>query len=93
MKLPSIFRGYGCGLGGRAGAGRVAPGLAESPLLGRAAILVAAWHEDEVIGHMIAHTLKAWAQRDFVVYVGVYRNDPATLAAASAAAGRAPASR
>ena len=77
-------------LGGRAGAARVPLALAESPLLGRAAILVPAWHEDEVIGHMIAHTLKAWHQRDFVLYVGIYRNDPATLAAASAAAGGDP---
>jgi bacteriophage N4 adsorption protein B len=74
-------------LGGRAGAGRVPRGLAESPLLGRAAILVPAWHEDEVIGDMVAHTLKAWVQRDFIVYVGCYRNDPATVAAACAGAG------
>ena len=52
-------------LGGRAGAGKVPAGLAESPLLGRAAILVPAWHEDEVIGDMVAHTLRAWRQRDF----------------------------
>ncbi len=77
-------------LGGRAGAGRVPVGLAESPLLGRAAILVPAWHEDEVIGDMVAHTLKAWCQRDFIVYVGCYRNDPATLAAAAAGAGGDP---
>ncbi|MEO6716443.1 MAG: glycosyl transferase family protein [Novosphingobium sp.] len=77
-------------LGGHAGAARVPLALAESPLLGRAAILVPAWHENEVIGHMITHTLKAWAQRDFVVYVGCYRNDPATLTAASAAAGGDP---
>ena len=77
-------------LGGRAGAGKVPAGLAESPLLGRAAILVPAWHEDEVIGDMVAHTLRAWRQRDFIVYVGCYRNDPATLAAACAGAGSDP---
>lgn len=77
-------------LGGRAGAGRVPAGLAESPLLGHAAILVPAWHEAEVIGDMVAHTLKAWPQRDFIIYVGCYRNDPATLAAASAGAGGDP---
>jgi adsorption protein B len=77
-------------LGGRTGASRVPMGLAEAPLLGRAAILVPAWHEEEVIGHMIAHTLKAWQQRDFVIYVGCYRNDPATLVAAIAGADSDP---
>ena len=77
-------------LGGRAGAGRVPAGLAQSPLLGRAAILVPAWHEDEVIGDMVAHTLKAWVQRDFIVYIGCYRNDPATVAAACTGAGGDP---
>ena len=77
-------------LGGRTQASRLAHGLAESPLLGRAAILVPAWHEDEVIGDMIAHTLKAWCQRDFVLYVGCYRNDPATVAAAAQGASGDP---
>jgi adsorption protein B len=76
--------------GGRAEAGRLPPGLADSSLLGRAAILVPAWHEDEVIGDMIAHTLKAWKQSDFAIYVGCYRNDPATLAAAAAGTGGDP---
>ncbi len=73
-------------LGGRANADKVPSGLTESPLLGRAAMFVPAWHEDEVIGSMIGHTLRAWQQRDFVLYVGIYRNDPATLDAAMRAA-------
>lgn len=73
-------------LGGRGQSARVPRGLTESPLLGRAAVLVPAWHEDEVIGAMIGHTLRAWKQRDFVLYVGIYRNDPATLDAAVRAA-------
>lgn len=77
-------------LGGRASAGKVPLGLTDSPLLGRAAILVPAWHEDAVIGDMVAHMLRAWRQRDFIVYVGCYRNDPATLAAAAAGAGGDP---
>jgi len=77
-------------LGGRANAQRVPSGLADSPLLGRAAIFVPAWHEEEVIGAMIGHTLRAWRQRDFVLYIGVYRNDPATLDAAIRAAGGDP---
>lgn len=51
-------------------------------LSGRAAILIAAWREDRVIAHTLSHALQAWAQRDMVIYVGCYRNDPATLAAA-----------
>lgn len=73
-------------LGGRASAEQVPRGLTESPLLGRAAVLVPAWHEDEVIGAMIGHTLRAWKQREFVLYIGIYRNDPATLDAAIRAA-------
>ncbi len=73
-------------LGGKAGAGKVPSGLTESPLLGRAAVLVPAWHEHEVIGAMIGHTLGAWQQREFVLYIGIYRNDPATLNAAIRAA-------
>lgn len=73
-------------LRGRARTGRLPEGLASRPLVVRAAVLVAAWQEAEVIGAMIAHTLKAWVQSDFVLFVGVYRNDPATLAAALAAA-------
>ena len=44
-------------LGGRANAETVPRGLTESPLLGRAAVLVPAWHEDEVIGAMIGPAL------------------------------------
>jgi len=61
-------------------------GIATRPLRARTAVLVAAWHEADVIGTMIAHTLRAWPQSDFVLFVGIYRNDPATLAAALAAA-------
>jgi bacteriophage N4 adsorption protein B len=77
-------------LGGKAGSARLPPGLAESPLLGRAAILVPAWHEDEVIADMVAHLLHVWRQRDFVLYVGCYQNDPQTIAAAINGAGTDP---
>jgi adsorption protein B len=60
------------------------------PLAARAAVLVPAWHEDEVIGDMIAHTLQAWPQEALTLYVGCYRNDPATIAAAIAGAGDDP---
>ena len=74
-------------LNGHSGTGVVPSGLTDAPLLGHAAILVPAWHEDEVIGSMIAHTLSAWRQREFTLYIGCYRNDPKTLAAAVAGAG------
>jgi adsorption protein B len=71
---------------GRSSSGRLAKGAETKSLSGRAAVLVPAWHEGEVIGHMIAHTLKAWPQRAMTLYVGCYRNDPATVAAAMAGA-------
>lgn len=50
------------------------------------AVFVPAWHESRVIGAMIRHTLAAWKQGAYTLYVGCYRNDPQTLAAAVAAA-------
>lgn len=67
------------------------PGRCEGlPLQGRAAVLVPAWQEAEVIGPMIRHTLSAWPQWQLSLYVGCYRNDSATLAAAIGAAGNDP---
>jgi adsorption protein B len=60
------------------------------PLAGRAAVLVAAWQEERVIGAMIAHTCRAWPQQDLTLYVGCYANDPATLSAALAGAAGDP---
>jgi adsorption protein B len=55
----------------------------ESPELSRrTAVFVAAWQEADVIGAMIAHTLKAWPQRRMALYVGCYVNDAETLKAA-----------
>ena len=72
---------------GRAGAPQLARGIEQRPLSGRAAVLVAAWREADVIAEMIAHSCKAWSQQGLRIYVGCYRNDPATLAAAIAGAG------
>ena len=77
-------------LTGRARTGRLPQGFAQEELHGRAAVLVPAWCEAEVIGAMVRHTLAAWRQKGLVLYVGCYRNDPATLAAAIAAAGDDP---
>jgi len=56
------------------------------PLHGPAAVVIPAWHEAAVIGDTIAHLLASWPQPQLRLYVGCYRNDPATLAAATAAA-------
>ncbi len=77
-------------LNGHGATGKVARNIKETPLLGKAAIFVPAWREDDVVGTMIAHMLKVWRQRDFTIYVGCYRNDPATVEAALAAAGGDP---
>ena len=77
-------------LKGRGAAGLLPPDLQNAPLPLSAAVLVPAWREADVIGAMIRHTLQAWAQREFTLYVGVYRNDPDTLAAAIGAVGKDP---
>jgi bacteriophage N4 adsorption protein B len=59
--------------------------IAQSP--GRLAIFVPAWDEAAVIGDMLAHAQRAFAAADFLLYVGCYPNDPATIAAVRAAAG------
>lgn len=48
---------------------------------GRIAILVAAWHEAEVIGSMLRYALERLDHADYRIYVGTYPNDPATIAA------------
>lgn len=74
-------------LTGRAKTLQLPVGYGGDPLSGRAAVLIPAYHEAAVIGTTIAHMLGAWPQRELMIYVGCYRNDAATLAAASAAAG------
>ena len=66
----------------RIGEGTVALSEEGRVLQGRAAVFVAAWHEADVIGSMVAHTLAVWPQRELTLYVGCYCNDPDTIAAA-----------
>ncbi|MET0589385.1 MAG: glycosyl transferase family protein [Novosphingobium sp.] len=75
---------------GRGRSRRLPSGVERMELAGRAAVIVPAWREADVIGAMISHTLQAWSQRDFRLYVGCYCNDDATLAAAIDAAGGDP---
>ena len=58
--------------------------LCGRPLGGRCAVFVPAWQEQGVIAATIRHALTAWPQRDLRLYVGCYRSDAATLAAAMA---------
>ncbi|MEE4317346.1 MAG: glycosyl transferase family protein [Erythrobacter sp.] len=60
--------------------------LINRPLHGPAAVVIPAWQEAAVIGDTISHLLASWPQTTLRLYVGCYRNDPATLAAAAAAA-------
>lgn len=74
-------------LTGRAKTLRLPVGYGAEPLSGRAAVMIPAYQEAPVIGATIAHMLAVWPQRELTIYVGCYRNDAATLAAASLAAG------
>lgn len=55
-------------------------------LAGRAALFIPAWMEEQVISTTIVHALSVWPQRDLRLYVGCYRNDPATAEAILAGA-------
>jgi len=73
-------------LRGRARSARLVDDISDRPLSGIAAVFIPAWREAEVIGATVGHALKAWRQEELRLYVGCYRNDPATIAAAMAAA-------
>ena len=49
---------------------------------GRLAVLIPAWDESAVIGPMLRTALARYDYADYRLYVGVYPNDPATLAVA-----------
>lgn len=53
---------------------------------GRIAVFVAAWDEAQVIGPMLRTALARYVYADYRIYVGVYPNDPATIAAVGAVA-------
>lgn len=74
-------------LTGHARTPRLPRGYGRAELTGPLAVLIPAYQESVVIGATIAHMLRAWPQRELRLYVGCYRNDPATLAAAMEAAG------
>ena len=53
---------------------------------GRLIVFVPAWDEEAVIGRMLATALERYDHHDYAIYVGVYPNDPHTIAAAAAIA-------
>ena len=57
---------------------------------GPMAIFVACWREADVIGITVANMLQSWKEDRYILYVGCYANDPATVAAAAAVGGRDP---
>lgn len=77
-------------LKGRIATIRLPVGYGAEPLSGACAVMIPAFRESQVIGTTIAHMLAAWPQRELMIYVGCYRNDPATVAAVIAAAGDDP---
>jgi adsorption protein B len=78
-------------LTGRARCGRIDRGEArERALAGPAAVFIPAWREERVIGFTVAHALAVWPQPGLRLYVGCYRNDPATAEAALRGAGGDP---
>jgi adsorption protein B len=73
-------------LGGGTEHGASAATLAPPTQPGRLAIFTPAWDEASVIGAMLDHTLATFGSADYLLYVGCYPNDPATIAAARAVA-------
>jgi len=55
-------------------------------LSGLVAVFIPAWREADVINDTITHALDVWPYDDVRLYVGCYRNDPATIAAVMRAA-------
>ncbi len=67
--------------------------LAGTSLAGPVAVFIPAWRENAVIGTTIAHMLGTWRYAELRLYVGCYRNDPATLTAATEAVSGDPRAR
>lgn len=55
--------------------------LSEPARPGWMAVLIPAWDEASVIGPMLRATLERFGTSDYRLFVGHYRNDPATTAA------------
>ncbi|MGB7369749.1 glycosyl transferase family protein [Erythrobacter sp.] len=64
--------------------------LRTRPLGAPVAVFIPAWDEARVLASTLSHMLRAWPHDTLTVFVGVYPNDPATLAAARVGAGDDP---
>lgn len=53
--------------------------LPASPNPGRIAIFIPAWREADVIGPMLRNALAQWKIGQYLIFIGVYPNDDATL--------------
>lgn len=73
-------------LTGRARTRSLPKDYGNAPLAGPMAVFIPAFAEGNVIGTTIRHLLQTWQQDALRLYIGCYQNDPATLAAAIAAA-------
>nr|WP_022681137.1 glycosyltransferase [Sphingobium bisphenolivorans] len=60
--------------------------LPNSPRSGRIAVFIPAWREAEVIAPMLRHALASWGRDRYLIFVGVYPNDPETLDAVTSLA-------
>lgn len=58
-----------------------ADGLPAARQPGRMAVFVPAWDEGDVIGAMLHTTLDRFGDGDYLIFVGAYPNDPATIEA------------
>jgi len=73
---------------GRVRSATLTADVSNRALTGIAAVFIPAWREAQVIGTTITHAVEAWPQAELRLYVGCYRNDPQTIAAAMEAASR-----
>jgi bacteriophage N4 adsorption protein B len=73
--------------------GRIPTRRADPPpprLSGHTAVFVAAWDEAAILATTLTQVSLAWPQPELRLFVGVYRNDPATFAAACRGAAHDP---
>ena len=73
-------------LRGKVRSRRLTADIAGRPLAGITAVFIPAWREADVIGATVAHAIRVWPHAELRLYVGCYRNDPDTIAAAMGAA-------
>jgi adsorption protein B len=64
--------------------------LAPPACPGRIAIFIGAWDESGVIGQMLRTAITRFDHDDYRIYVGVYPNDPATIAAVAEVESESP---